>query len=258
MNKKVGVLFSSGLDSTYLVWKNLMDGNTVQPLYIEIENNVIKSKIEKNRVELLYTEFHKEFGNLIYPIDYPTKVNVLSCGDKLYFHQIPIWIFSILFCQCLDIEEIQIGYVSNDDAISYLDDIQNIYKSYQSISENQLPLVFPLTKKKKYMMANELPKQYFDLIFSCENANIIGSEDATIIQYEPCCECVPCRHIIADNYYEIGRFPENYEKNLIKQNVYKLWKSGYRVIDKKGNDYGDQFAIKSEPYQLMINFNENI
>jgi len=27
MSKKVGVLFSSGLDSTYLVYKNLKEGN---------------------------------------------------------------------------------------------------------------------------------------------------------------------------------------------------------------------------------------
>ena len=50
MSKKVAVLFSGGLDSTYLVWKNLKDGNEVQPIYIEIQNNKVKSTIEKNRI----------------------------------------------------------------------------------------------------------------------------------------------------------------------------------------------------------------
>ena len=53
MSKKVGVLFSSGLDSTYLVWKNLKDGNTVVPIYIEIENNKRKTILEKNRIKLI-------------------------------------------------------------------------------------------------------------------------------------------------------------------------------------------------------------
>jgi len=57
--KKVAVLFSGGLDSTYLVWKNLNEGNIVYPIYIEIENNITKTILEKNRIELLYKEFYK-------------------------------------------------------------------------------------------------------------------------------------------------------------------------------------------------------
>ena len=57
--KRVGVLFSGGLDSTYLVWKNLKEGNTVVPIYLEIANNEDKSKLEKNRIELLRKVFNK-------------------------------------------------------------------------------------------------------------------------------------------------------------------------------------------------------
>ena len=38
--KTVGVLFTSGLDSTYLVYKNLEEGNNVILLYIN--RNIIK------------------------------------------------------------------------------------------------------------------------------------------------------------------------------------------------------------------------
>lgn len=47
MNKKVAVLFSSGLDSTYLIWKNLNEGNEVFPIYITISNNENKTILEK-------------------------------------------------------------------------------------------------------------------------------------------------------------------------------------------------------------------
>ena len=76
MSKKVAVLFSGGLDSTYLVWKNLTDGNDVQPIYVEVENNQTKTILEKNRTDLLVQEFCKEFPGKIHDIRYMIKVNV--------------------------------------------------------------------------------------------------------------------------------------------------------------------------------------
>jgi 7-cyano-7-deazaguanine synthase in queuosine biosynthesis len=264
MNKKVAVLFSGGLDSTYLIWKNLKDGNEVTPIYVEIENNKVKSIIEKNRIELLYKKFLEEFRGSFFGeskiknIEYVVNVNIKTFESNLQFSQMPVWIFALLFCQNLDVDEFQIGYVMNDDAISYLDDIQNIYKSYEAISLEMKPLVFPLTKMKKYQMANVLPKQYFDLIFSCENATIIGPEDGEIIQYEPCCECVPCSHIIESNYYNIGRFPENYKKNLLKHHANILVDMGCKVLTKDGEEFrgwGDVSSVKApDMNQLTIEF----
>lgn len=262
MSKRIAVLFSGGLDSTYLVWKNLKDGNEVTPIYVEIENNETKSIIEKNRVKLLRTEFAKEFNSenrLIHDVKFAIKVSVHANEGSLYFKQLPIWLFSVVFLQGMDnIDEIQIGYVSNDDAISYLDDIQNIYKSYQTISEPMKPLVFPLTKMKKCMMAKELPKQYFDLIFSCENAKIIGNKDDEIIKYEACCDCVPCKHIIADNYYGLGKYPESYQKNLDYLHVCAIHRKGYKVVDENGKEFwsvDDMLSPEKKPYQLEFDFN---
>ncbi len=129
--KKVAVLFSSGLDSTYLVWKNLKEGNIVTPIYIEIQNNEVKTIIEKNRIKLLYDEFSKEFNgssnyddHKIMPIQYLLSTSVHANEDSLHFKQVPIWIFALVFSQGLNVDEIQIGYVSNDDAIPYLSDIK--------------------------------------------------------------------------------------------------------------------------------------
>jgi hypothetical protein len=266
MGKRVAILFSGGLDSTYLMWKNLKDGNEVTPIYVEIENNEVKTIIEKNRVKLLCKEFRKEFDDTksmferkqVNDLVFAIKVGVHANEGSLYFKQVPIWLFSVVFLQGMDnVDEIQIGYVSNDDAISYLDDIQNIYKSYQAISEPMKPLVFPLTKMKKYKMAHELPKQYRDLIFSCEMAKIVGSKDAEIIKYEACCDCVPCKHIIADDYYGFGEYPEPYHKNLDYQHVRALHRKGYKVVDKNGNEFlgGDEIqAPQSAPYQLKLYF----
>lgn len=265
--KKVAILFSGGLDSTYLVWKNLKDGNRVIPVYVEIENNEVKTILEKNRTELLYKEFSKEFNVLneyernIENIHHAISVGVMARESSLYFRQMPIWIFSLMFMQSMDVDEIQIGYVCNDDAIPYLADIQNIYKSYQPICEPLKPLVFPLIKTKKEIMVSELPKQYLELIFSCENAQIIGKDDVEVIQYEPCCECAACKTIIATDYYGFGNYPENYKNGLVRYHAKQLRKLNYKVINEKGVDYFEnigKLAVRNEPYQLVIDFNNEI
>lgn len=197
--KTVGVLFSGGLDSTYLVWKNLKDGNNVQPIYYEIDNNENKSKLEKNRIELLRNEFNKEFGGRVRDVKYCLKVDLKDLSSpNLCLKQVPVWIFGLVFSQYFDLDEIQIGYVMNDDAISYIKEIKKIYKSFNSISfKNQIPLKFPLLKNKKHDLLNELPEKYKDLIVSCEQPHINEDiESSGILKYKPCGRCDACERII--------------------------------------------------------------
>ncbi len=107
------------------------------------------------------------------------------------------------------------------------------------------------------MIVNELPKQYRELIISCENPRIIGDQDAEIVQYEPCCECVPCKTIIASNYYGIGEYPEKYHNGLIMHHARQLRKFNYNVIDENGVDYFEKMCElepRNEPCQLEIDF----
>ena len=258
MSKKIGVLFSSGLDSTYLVWKNLKDGNEVVPIYIEISNNVTKTILEKNRIGLLLEKFREEFEIKIYDIEYVLTAGLTADENSLHFKQVPVWVMGMMFCQSMGLDEIQIGYVENDDAISYLKDIKKIYKSYKSIQDNLVPLKFPLMKMKKYMMAQELPEQYLKLIFSCEYAKIIGLESDDFIEYEACCKCAPCRTIINDNYYGLGEYPDSYTRNLLQKQINDLQNEGYKIINPEGEDCMESMCIaepKFEPYQLNIEFN---
>jgi 7-cyano-7-deazaguanine synthase in queuosine biosynthesis len=267
MSKKVAVLFSGGLDSTYLVWKNLTDGNEVQPIYVEIENNKIKTILEKNRTKLLVNEFRKDndFVDKIHDVRNILKVNVDAREDSLLFKQVPVWILAIVFAQDLNVDEIQIGYVANDDAIGYLQDIQNVYKSYEPLMRYLKPLVFPLSKEPKYKMAHSLPEIYRKFIFSCENATIVGPEDAEFIEYEPCCECTPCTHAIQDEYYGLHQFPDNYKKNLLRMRAHAVKDMGFDVVDKEGRKYEywngfegtptlDAKLESKIPYQMEINF----
>jgi hypothetical protein len=190
---------------------------------------------------------------------YPVKLGVNNANeDSLYFKQVPIWLFTLIFCQSLRVDEFQIGYVTNDDAIPFLSDIKKVYESYQVICEPMKPLVFPLVKMKKWQMAHELPYQYRELIYSCENPTIIGSETAEVLDYEACCECVPCKAIISTDYYHLRNYPKNYHKNLLRTHIHAIKNSGYKVFDSEGKEYDywdcNCQKAKQQPIQLKLNF----
>jgi len=282
MKKSVAVLFSGGLDSTYLVWKNLSEGNTVFPVYIEITNNQVKSVLEKNRIGLLRREFLKEFktpiGDWEEPlanINYLLSVGVDANESALRLRQLPVWMVGLSFMQSMKVDEIQIGYVSNDDAISYLDEIQAIYKSYEKITETtMIPLTFPLIKKHKWEMASELPNQYLKLVISCEGAHIVKEKDRELvsknvygssgvasdpdylIEYEPCCDCQPCKTIMATgSYYGVYEFPENYKKRVVYNHIWALYREGYKITDKDGKNPCEPATLdyaKFTPYQMEL------
>lgn len=264
-DKKVIVLFSGGLDSTYLVWDNLVSGNEVYPIYIEIKNNYNKSVLEKNRVESLYKEFYKDFGDLIKPPKYVTSIEVFDSSTTLHLLQVPIWIFSLVYSQIKDVDEIQIGYVMNDDAVSYITDIKKIYNSYKGIVDELIPIKFPLIKYKKEVLFKELPKEYYNLTVTCEEPRVIGNEKDEIIQYQACGHCPACQRIINTRLY--NEFPESYKYVEIDKSIITLNNLGKIIEEKSKNNkkyitfelpYDEpKMNLKSEPYQLKFNFDNN-
>jgi 7-cyano-7-deazaguanine synthase in queuosine biosynthesis len=167
MKKRVTLLFTGGLDSTYLLYKNMQEGNAVRCLYTNIENNRNKTLTELAAAKTIIAEMDKEFNTYIELI--VNDVNVRGHSDYAMFHQVPIHLFSMIMSMA-ECDEVQIGYCMNDDMISYLDDLKAVYNSYSNLMAKKLPeLVFPLSKTSKYTMFDDLPHVYSKLVFSCEN-----------------------------------------------------------------------------------------
>ena len=244
-----------------------MDGNTVTPIYVTIENNRHKAQLEKNRIELLYklfsNEFNKDYPSKLNHIEYVLTAHVDANEGSLYFKQVPIWIMAMIFSQGIrGVEEIQVGYVSNDDAISYLKDIKNIYKSYGAICESLVPLKFPIIKMKKYQMADKLPSKYRDLVVSCENPRLDDCEHDGILGYTPCCECVPCKTIITTEYFGMD-LPKVYQDKIADKQLEAMFSRGYSMTDRDGNKIVNKNAYEYRKYresydgtQLEIPFEE--
>ena len=198
--KKVLILASGGLDSTYLVWDNLNKGNSVTAMYIEITNNHQKVIVEKKCL----LEQEKVFKTFFPKAEYNLQLDNVSFGvnnmnTDLVFSQMPIWLTSLLFFTN-GFDEIQLGYVMNDDAISYLDEVKSIYNQYKVLcyEKDSFPkLIFPLSKKKKYEMLRDLSSEFHPLLTFCEWPNVSDNEKIII----PCGNiCAACKRY---NYEEI-------------------------------------------------------
>lgn len=217
--RKVCVLFSGGLDSTYLVYKNLMEGNTVLPYYVELKNNPEKTFMEKNAIKNIIAEFKKNYGDQIKELTIICSFDLYAYHHNISLIQVPFWVFSMGLCQNIECDAWQVAYVIGDCAISYLDEIKNLYKSFGPLLQDditQLPLEFPLIKTCKVDMMNTLPDIYAQHVFSCERPNI---EDS-------CGECPSCKkykNLLRDKeFYNPSKFKTLY--SFYSQNLLSLKK----------------------------------
>ena len=214
MNKPKHILvsFSGGIDSTYLVYKNLKKGYRVTGLYTTIQNNDNKVMVEKFQVEKLTRLFNKEFDN---QFDLRMGMSVYAqCGSNLIFKQITIWLVSLLY-EGDKYDEIHIGAVMNDDMISYVDDIKKMWKAMLFLKDQEeiAPLLFPITKMTKWQIVEALPQQYKELVTYCENPTIVKSAEDNNgdLQFANCKECNACKR------YAYNKDMFNVEYGLIQQ-----------------------------------------
>jgi 7-cyano-7-deazaguanine synthase in queuosine biosynthesis len=210
-NKKILVSFSGGLDSTYLVYDNLRKGNTVTGLYTTIKNNINKIRVETHQTKKLGKLFKEDFPGQ-FTLDMGIGFDIPSSND-LIFKQTLIWLVSLLYHHSSSYDEVQIGAVMNDDMISFIDDIKNIWESFSFLNPKHPILTFPLMKNGKAQLSDSLPKKYKDLVVFCENPTIIkdyGLPEEDNFEFTNCGECHSCKR------YEFDKDIWNIEYGQIK------------------------------------------
>jgi 7-cyano-7-deazaguanine synthase in queuosine biosynthesis len=187
MSKNVLLLFTGGLDSTYLLLKNIKEGNDIDCLYCEILNNGDKTLVEKFCADRLIS--------MIKADETDRKSYIRTLTNKVYFSgncptnpQILINLFNSLMLSIgnNDYDEVQIAYVQGDIALSYINDMQklfNLTKKLFGLANNKTKLTFPLAKEHKGDFIDKIPKKYFKYINSCENL-AYRQEHTCVIDFE--------------------------------------------------------------------------
>jgi len=212
---KVLIPFSGGLDSTYTLYRNVLSGNEVTAAYFEITNNSYKTSIEKRQTRRIIDLISEMYGVRV-NMSHPCQIGLDTTSFSLV--QCVTWVYSLFsITNFMSYDEVHISYVTGDDAIGYIQDIQNLYDSMIAFTEikrdsfgeqKKYPkLVFPLVKTSKEDIIHLLPQNIIDLCYSCENPSGMPYD----------CDCVPCkkyRYLMQDRF--IGQKLEN---SLLNPNV---------------------------------------
>lgn len=180
---RVLVAWSGGVDSTALVYRLLRQNHYVTSVYVKIPANGEKVNREETAIKNMLPYF-KDF-----PLNHlgSSEINLIG-GSPLILKQPAIWMLALLYaCHC-EIDEVNIAYVLNDCAISYLNDIQMIWSNYQGLMEEDRTLSqlrFPLAKVDKQTLWNELPQELRKHVTWCEDFK----------KSKPVCDCQPCKRM---------------------------------------------------------------
>jgi len=187
-NKRVFLLWSGGLDSTFLIYHLLRGGARVEAGYVKVLNNEEKAKREEKAIKKLVKEFRsnddwKDTGIFNY-LGVLQEVLIKRSQNAVDLLQVPLWMNSMVLTMGSGfvIDCVALGYVMGDCAISYLDDIKKVYKAYEGFSGKKFPpIVFPLKKFNKNGIFQALPERFLKHVTCCER------------DPEWCGECKPCR-----------------------------------------------------------------
>jgi 7-cyano-7-deazaguanine synthase in queuosine biosynthesis len=155
-------LWSGGLDSTYMIFKLLSEGHHVDAYYIKLTDNTQQTKRELsaiNKLVPLLSKFDFSYKGIL------SEFSVREICSDITMQQAPIWLLSSYYLS----GPVNIGYVMNDDSISYLNDYYSIISSLNLLRTKPLIIEFPLIKIKKEDIIKNLPLIYKKHITYCSS-----------------------------------------------------------------------------------------
>ena len=206
--KKYKVYWTGGLDSTALIIWLLEQGHTVMSSYITIRNNEAQTKRERNAIESMKVILEKNYENYIHGIkEHHTKVDIgirENTSSPVSLQMVPIFILDMIY-NGNEEWTTALGYVSGDDAISHIDTIQDIIKSYEPLTRyalsddiggmsNNINIEFPFIKISKEEVANYLKQKGEEQGFSYIN-NVTFCEHH-LPEKNYCEECSSCKRML--------------------------------------------------------------
>jgi len=264
MNKNI-LMAVSGYDSTYLLIKNLQNGDNVYPVYVHVNCiDQIKQKIEINNVRSLINKLKRKYKNLHNLVEKEMRIEPI----RNIFSTQPIFWMLALFNEIKKnkhfiYQEVQIGYLASDGVISHIPEIRTYWKALFSFSDHSpkwtIPkLCFPLLKYDKAHIIKKLgnyDKEILASCWTCENPKVIKTKrcrDNTIEMYvEACGSCQPCENLqktenisfdlikkyrIVFNRNDFHKSLDNYEKRAVKKLRYCFLPTKLFKVEEAGKE----------------------
>lgn len=204
MSKRPLVLFSGGLDSTFVLWRHFKNNRPSDYVYIEGGQGTRKVNCEMETRERIirWMEDNRAEGERT-PSNYnrfnvqPSKVS-LATGVNTSWTQPIAWIIGALSVADSDRHScVEVGYVMGDEATQLIDQMQTAWTALWRISKTGEPisLEFPLRITSKTTILSEMPAELYALTWVCETP-----AGTTIDGFKQCGTCRACETRLVEEY----------------------------------------------------------
>lgn len=186
------ILFSGGLDSTYLVYETLKTSN-VHLVYVVGNVYTEKMKLElaaREKIKQWFTDNpHSEFKIISDTVLHFEIGDFRQMFNGMKITQPAMWLFPALYYYKAGLHtSVQIGYVKDDVILPYLEDLKTAWQSLSNVAKHEfVPLTFPISHIEKSFSYSALPVDLRSLIWVCDTPQINGQR-----QMIECGRCGPC------------------------------------------------------------------
>lgn len=201
MSKRPLVLFSGGVDSTFLLYSHMVAFRSVDVLYVDGGQGPVKIRCEKKARQEILT-WLRENASAWHVLERPdplSKVNFCNMPSATWRQLVP-WIIGAI--EATDPEKhssVEVGYLCTDSNAQVFDKVIETWNLLWSICRKGevVPLVFPLRLQYKSSVMKEMPKELYDLTWVCELPKL---SDSGTGEYIHCGSCSACETRLVEEY----------------------------------------------------------
>lgn len=195
MTETVLVPFSGGIDSFYVVHRELSKGNIVHTTYVKITNNHYKTIAELHFRSFWVQYLKNKFPSTYKDLGIVSEVNTSQIQSLYFLVQITMWI--LLARPNGEYDKISLGTILGDDPISFQKEINDLHKSLCALTKCKEPLLDWSYKKiskmeiwfyVKNLLSNDEVLSCLDTcvwiwFWTCEIPIYLSPEEVTIKNY---------------------------------------------------------------------------
>lgn len=207
----IGVVYSGGYDSTVLMLNALLNGETVKPIIFNFSQDDIVRAIN---LSILKNHFGEKLLQPIWFDLFGLQEGMCGkqCTQQLVIHNMLTYLSDGIL---KSLKEIQIGYVMNDDAISFQDELKSVVStSFKIQNKTNVPVTYPLIQKHKYFI-DEFISQHLGknhLCLSCESPDFQYYKDSEAL-YVFTTVCNKCHSCAQAKYLMLNFYNNNSNNN---------------------------------------------
>lgn len=209
-NKKPLLLWSGGLDSTWMLWQELQKGDVD---YVTINGGQCANKqvAETHARERALKWMHARTKYCARSIDCNIQIRLADMPALTWSQPVPWLVGALSVVDYKRHSSLQIGYVMGDEVALIHGTLKKTWECLQQISKqgDPVPLEFPLEMTSKLRILDAMPKGLYDCIWYCELP--AKHEDPRVLMRVPCERCAACITHLTELYRYTLRFKDGRE-----------------------------------------------